>query len=204
MSHCPQVSCCKDTRQRNQLSLCSPLTATQLMVSIRRTIQILAPLQMCRTIINCDQLHQNKLLQHKMTPPTRLQNNRTDTAAVPCVLKHEARSNGRRISKQTGPGCRDRCSRSESGLNCNRSKALLHTAADTTTDRTRSIPQETGCWRAAATQISTRFISMMRPRVEFVMKDWQENKNRFEFASTCRRLTQPLSKYSSETETFLR
>lgn len=66
-------------------------------------------------LIICDQFHQGPL-QHEMTPPTGLQNNRIDTAAVPCVAKHEACSNGRRTSKQTRRSRRDRCSLSESGL----------------------------------------------------------------------------------------
>lgn len=70
-------------------------------------------------LIVCDQYHQDKLLQHEVTPPTGLQNNQIDTAAVSCVVKHEACSNGHRISKQTRPSCRDRCSLSESGLTCN-------------------------------------------------------------------------------------
>lgn len=76
-------------------------------------------------------------VQHEVTPPPGLQNNRTDTAAVFCVVKHEACSNGRRISKQTGPSCRDRCSHSESGLT---GPNDLHTAPDTTTDRTEDPP----------------------------------------------------------------
>lgn len=89
-------------------------------------------------------------VQREVAPPTGLQNNRTDTAAVPWVVKHDACSNGRRISKQTGPRCRDRCSRSESGLT---GPDDLHIAPDTTTDRAEE-PQEADCWRQAGAQVT--------------------------------------------------
>lgn len=90
-------------------------------VRIRRITHHLTAVQMYSVII-CDQYQWDRLLQHEMTPPTGLQNNQTGTAAVSCVVKHEACSNGHRISKQTRPSCRDRCTRSESGLTSNRSK----------------------------------------------------------------------------------
>lgn len=89
-------------------------------------------------------------VQHEVAPPTGLQNNQTDTAAVPWVAKHDACSNGRRISKQTGPCCRDRCSRSESGLT---GPDDLHIAPDTTTDRAED-PQEADRWRQAGAQVT--------------------------------------------------
>lgn len=90
-----------------------------------------------------------------MTPPTGLQNNRPGTAAAAadaCVVKHEASANGRRVSKQTGPGRRDRCSHSESGL-ARYWPRVLHTAADTAADGSEDPPREADCWGTAATQI---------------------------------------------------
>ncbi len=116
------LSCCEST-------CCSPAqihgSTYKTCVRLWRIFHHLATIQMCPVIIS-DQYHQDKPLQHEMTPPTGLQNNRTDTAAVSCVVKHEACSNGRRISKQTGPSCRDRCSHSESGLTCNWSKRFTY------------------------------------------------------------------------------
>lgn len=75
-------------------------------------------------------------VQHEASPPTGLQNNRPDTAAL-CVVKHEACSNGRRRSKQTGHSCRDRCYYSESVLT---DPNDLHRALDATTDRAEDSP----------------------------------------------------------------
>lgn len=71
----------------------------------------------------------SSIMQHEMTPPTGLQNNLIDAAAVSCVVKHEACSNGRRVSKQTGLGCKNRCGLSESGLSCNRPMHFTYSAS---------------------------------------------------------------------------
>lgn len=91
----------------------------------------------------CHRYHRGKLLQHGVTPPPGLQNNWNDTAAVSCVMKRTACSNGHRISKQTRPLCCGRCCRSESGFTCNWSKDV--TCSDRNNHR-----QDRRCPRRAA------------------------------------------------------
>lgn len=121
-----------------------------------------------------------KQLQHQ-TPPTGLHNSLIDTAAVSCVVKHEACSNGRRISKQTRPSCRDRCSHGESGLTCNWSKGFTHSTRRNRR-QDRGSPRRPTAGDQLLLKSVTGFISMMRTDIQLVMKDWRDKY--FKFAST--------------------
>ena len=63
-----------------------------------------------------------------------------DTAAVSCVVKHEARSNGRRISKQTRPSCGAQVQLQWKWPHSHLVQTITHSASDKTTDRTQDPP----------------------------------------------------------------